>query len=112
MINFCPHCGAGINQNQKVGAKIKCLKCGLNLGTVEETNLDKVGFGVSMLSFDDANEKAKQLPPEVKTPPNSARCPLCEQVVMFKANGPRRTFVPHYQKRENRICKNSGKPVA
>ncbi|MGE3806670.1 MAG: hypothetical protein AB7K24_18540 [Gemmataceae bacterium] len=108
MINFCPHCGAGINQNQKVGEKIKCLQCGLNLGTVEETNLDKVGFGVSVFSVDEALDKVKALPPEVKTPSNAATCPLCGQLVQFKPN---RTFVPHYAKGEKKICKNSGKPA-
>lgn len=107
MINFCPHCGSGINQNQKVGETIKCLKCGLNLGTVEENNLDKVGFGVSVFSVEEALDKVKQLPPEVKTPANAARCPLCAQLVQFKPN---RTFVPHYGK-EKKTCKNSGKPV-
>ncbi|MSQ96117.1 MAG: hypothetical protein EXR98_16400 [Gemmataceae bacterium] len=96
MFDFCPHCGQTLEHEQVVGRMLVCAHCG-----------KVIGF-VGAAKYADVDETE-----ELIRDRTVARCPVCRQAVEVKAEGDRRTLVPHYSATDKgKICLGSGKAAA
>jgi hypothetical protein len=109
MLNFCPHCGKGINQNQVAGQKLFCRYCGKDVSSPSGLNVGASVSAGTVVTGKKMIDKSEEVIKQGK----AERCRFCGQVVETRGAGDARTFVPHYNpSKGKKICISSGRRVA
>jgi hypothetical protein len=95
MTCMCPHCAQQIHHDQAQGAVVLCQHCGKAFRSAPAQS----------------NELARGQAEEMIRQGGAAPCPVCHQLIEVKGGPTAKSFVPHYQTGQRKICPHSGKPV-